>query len=217
MSNSRSILHRGSGSHWILATDTNPIEKKRPGVADNPAIEIAAPGCCEHDETEKHDNGVLNQTPATANPEALLGYGEPKEESFSPIAQNTNNGLAEDNSYNLKVYNGSNPLLVTNEIGLHPTISPYGFKQRHQISNREQDITIPINAVTLTIKDEGKEITYPSSPNPAPGSTACLKYHVAGLKIFLIIFLIAVSSFLTSAASTRETKIKRSRSVRSAQ
>lgn len=61
------VLHGGRGGHGVLTTNADTVEEQRDGVAGDPAVEVGAPGGREHDETDEHDDGVLDETPATAD------------------------------------------------------------------------------------------------------------------------------------------------------
>lgn len=50
-----------------LATNTNAVKKEGECVANDPSLETGSPASSEHAKTEKHDNDILNQTPATAD------------------------------------------------------------------------------------------------------------------------------------------------------
>lgn len=62
------IFHTTGGGHGVLTTNTDTVDEETPSITDNPAILGHTPGGSQHDKTEKHDNGVLNQTPSTAKP-----------------------------------------------------------------------------------------------------------------------------------------------------
>lgn len=62
------VLKGGSGSDGIFTTNTNRVEEERPGIANDPALQRKTPGSGKHDQTDKHDDGVLNETPATTDP-----------------------------------------------------------------------------------------------------------------------------------------------------
>lgn len=68
LTSSDGALEGRSGSDGIFTADTERVEEQRPGVANNPALERVAPAGSEHEETDEHDDGILNETPATANP-----------------------------------------------------------------------------------------------------------------------------------------------------
>lgn len=67
-SRSDSVLERRGSGDGILASDTQAVEKQRPSIANNPALEGQTPTGCKHEQTDKHDEGILNKTPATTNP-----------------------------------------------------------------------------------------------------------------------------------------------------
>lgn len=62
------VLKGGSGSDGIFTTNTNRVEEERPGIADDPTLQRKTPRSSKHDQTNKHDDGVLNETPATTDP-----------------------------------------------------------------------------------------------------------------------------------------------------
>lgn len=59
-SRSNGIFHTAGGSHWVFTADTNAVEKERPDVADNPAVLSNTPRGGQHDQSEKHDNSILD-------------------------------------------------------------------------------------------------------------------------------------------------------------
>lgn len=61
-------LEGRSSSDGVFTTNTNRVEEERPSIADDPALESKTPGSGKHEETNKHDDGILNETPATTNP-----------------------------------------------------------------------------------------------------------------------------------------------------
>lgn len=63
-----SIFERRGGGNRVLATDTQRVEEQGPGIANDPALESKAPRGSEHEKTNKHDDGILDQAPATTNP-----------------------------------------------------------------------------------------------------------------------------------------------------
>lgn len=68
LASSNGILKGRGSSNRILATDTQRVEKERPSIADDPALKSQAPTGSEHEKTNEHDDGVLNQTPSATNP-----------------------------------------------------------------------------------------------------------------------------------------------------
>ena len=63
------VLHAGCCCHWVFPTNTNPVEKERPRVADDPTVEGGTPSADKHDETQEHDGGILDQTPSPTKPD----------------------------------------------------------------------------------------------------------------------------------------------------
>ena len=81
------VLHGCGSSHGVLATDTDTIHEERPSVADNPSVQVGAPRSSKHDQTEEHDEGILAQTPATADTArkvSLIGFSRQREEAAHP-------------------------------------------------------------------------------------------------------------------------------------
>lgn len=68
LSGAGSILHTTGGGHGVFTSNTDTVEEQRPSVANNPAVLGDTPGGGKHDQTDKHNCGILNQTPATAKP-----------------------------------------------------------------------------------------------------------------------------------------------------
>lgn len=62
------VLHARRCSHRVLAADTDTVDEQRQDVADDPAVPGNTPGAGEHNQTDSHDGGILDKTPATANP-----------------------------------------------------------------------------------------------------------------------------------------------------
>ena len=52
----------------VPLTNADAIEEQRPSIANYPSVESEAPGGREHQQTDKHDGRILNETPATAQP-----------------------------------------------------------------------------------------------------------------------------------------------------
>lgn len=67
LARSVSVLHTNGGGHGVLTTDTDGVEEERPHVTDNPTVLGKTPSGSKHDKTDEHDDGVLNQTPATTD------------------------------------------------------------------------------------------------------------------------------------------------------
>ena len=62
------VLHAGCCCHGVFTTDTNAVKEKGPCVADDPTVQGGTPSTDQHDETEKHDGCILDQTPSTTEP-----------------------------------------------------------------------------------------------------------------------------------------------------
>jgi hypothetical protein len=62
------VFHTSSGSHGVFSADTNAIEEESPDVADNPAVEGGTPCGGEHEQTDEHDDSILDETMATTEP-----------------------------------------------------------------------------------------------------------------------------------------------------
>jgi hypothetical protein len=55
-------------------TNADTVEEEGPGIANYPAVLGDTPGGGQHDQTDKHDGRILNQTPTTANPVLKLAW-----------------------------------------------------------------------------------------------------------------------------------------------
>lgn len=62
------VLHGGGGRHRVLTTNTNTVEEERNSVADDPALEVETPRGSEHEQTAKHDQRILDETPSATKP-----------------------------------------------------------------------------------------------------------------------------------------------------
>lgn len=62
------ILHAGGGGHGVFAADADAVDEERPGVAHHPAVLGDAPGGRDHDETQQHDDGILDEAPPSTQP-----------------------------------------------------------------------------------------------------------------------------------------------------
>lgn len=92
-----SVLHTGSCSHGVFASNTDAIEEESPYVADDPAVLSNTPGSSKHQKTDEHDGGILNETKTTAK----------------PVTDNTNKNLTDNDTANLEVVDSLCPCLVT--------------------------------------------------------------------------------------------------------
>lgn len=68
LSGTDGVLHTSSSSHGVFTTDTNAVEEERPDVADNPTVLSDTPSGCEHQQTDKHDDGILDETVSATEP-----------------------------------------------------------------------------------------------------------------------------------------------------
>lgn len=62
---SRSVgsrLESAGGSHGILASDSDTVNEERDGVGGDPSLKGGSPDRGEEDDTNKHDNSVLNES-----------------------------------------------------------------------------------------------------------------------------------------------------------
>jgi hypothetical protein len=112
LAGSNSVLHTAGRSHWIFTTDTNAIEEQGPGVANDPAILSNSPGRGKHQKTDKHDCGILNQTPS----------------STEPVPDNSNQNLANNDTANLEIIDRIEPLSIADFV-LGPTGGEGGLEE----------------------------------------------------------------------------------------
>src|SRR5436853_120499 len=96
LAGTHSVLHAGGSGHWVFASNADAVEEQRPDVANNPTILSDTPRTHQHDETEEHDGGILNQAPP----------------STQPIPENTDQDLADNDTADLEILNGSDPRLA---------------------------------------------------------------------------------------------------------
>jgi hypothetical protein len=124
LSRADGILHTSSRSHRVFPSDTNTIEEEGPGVADNPSVLGNTPGGSEHDETNKHDDGVLDETEATAE----------------PVTNDTDKNLTDDDTTNLQVVNSLKPCLIA-DLGLSPASRESSLEKGPDVANGKEDVT----------------------------------------------------------------------------
>ena len=65
-----SILHTGCGSHRVFSANTDTVEEERPSITDDPSVLSHTPRCSKHEQTQKHDGSILNETPTSTQPAA---------------------------------------------------------------------------------------------------------------------------------------------------
>lgn len=124
-----------------MLTDT--VEEQRPSVADDPAVEVDSPRSREHDlqsesdcevsthvssllkgethQTERHDEGVLDETELPSD----------------PISLESDKDLTDDDTQDLKVLNGVDPPNLADD-SCAPAGRPDGLEERLEISDREE-------------------------------------------------------------------------------
>ena len=54
------VFHPRRCCHGVFTANTNAVEEQRPDVANDPAVERSSPRADQHDQTDKHDDGILN-------------------------------------------------------------------------------------------------------------------------------------------------------------
>lgn len=182
------VLHGGGSSNGIFSTDTETcrqnvlalhvvrlccafgrelaVEEERPSIADNPALEGQTPRSREHEQTDKHDGGILNETPATTN----------------PITNNTNDQLANHDTDNLEICYGSDPVAAALGSIVTPALRPGGFEERLDVADTEEDVALETK--TGTGKDGVTEV-------PRDGAERVLLHHATdGLELLLRLLIL---------------------------
>lgn len=125
------ILHTGSRRHGVFTADTNAVEEERPGVADDPSVLGNTPGGHQHDQTDEHDGGVLDQTPATTN----------------PVTNDTDQDLTDNDTANFQIINSVDPGLAANLVRV-PAVRETLLEQRLQVADGEQDVAFETKTST---------------------------------------------------------------------
>ena len=122
------ILHARRGSHGILASHSDRVEPQGPSVADDPAVERGAPGGREHEETDEHDGGILNQTPS----------------SPEPVADEADENLTANDTDGLEVYDSGDPVLCAVGVGRPPTIlvDTGALEKRLEVADGEKHVAL---------------------------------------------------------------------------
>lgn len=118
------VLHSGRRRHRVLSTDTESVDEKTPSVANDPTVQACAPHGGQHDQPEEHDQRILNET----------GF------SADPVAFETDTDLTDDDTENLQVGLGGDPVFVTDLI-CRPTLRPDLLEERCQVSDGEEGVT----------------------------------------------------------------------------
>jgi hypothetical protein len=124
LSGANGVLHTGSRSHRVLASNTDTVEEESPDVADDPSVLGNTPGGGEHKQTNEHDDGVLDETKATTE----------------PVTNDTNKDLTDDDTTDLKIVDSLEPGLVA-DIGRTPAFRESSLEKRPDITNGEENIT----------------------------------------------------------------------------
>lgn len=68
LASAHSIFHRRGGRHGVFTTNTETVNEEGPGVADHPAFQGGTPGSGEHDQSQDHDESILDETPSSTDP-----------------------------------------------------------------------------------------------------------------------------------------------------
>ena len=126
-----SVLHTCGRSHGVLAANTDTVEEERPDVADDPAVLCNTPGGSEHEKTDEHNDCILNETVATAE----------------PVTENSDENLTNNDTANLEVVDGLGPDLVANVEAL-PALREGGLQKRSDVANGEENVTLEAESST---------------------------------------------------------------------
>lgn len=135
LSRGSGVFERRGSSDGVFTTDTQAVEEERPSVANDPALEGHAPRGSEHEETDEHDDGVLNETPATAD----------------PITNDTNKDLTDHDTNDFEVGDGGDPVLAADLgalEGVIPALGPDLLEERLQVTNGEEDVALETETST---------------------------------------------------------------------
>ena len=111
--------------------DTDTVEEERPGVANDPTVLGDTPTAHQHDETDKHDGGVLDKTPATAE----------------PITDDTDEDLTTNDTTDFEVVDRVDPCLVADLVRL-PAVGEGGLEEGLQVTDGEQYVTFETETST---------------------------------------------------------------------
>lgn len=119
-----SVLHTRGGSHWVLASNTDTVEEQRPDVANDPAVLSNTPGGGKHDETEEHDHGILNKTPAASE----------------PVTDDTDEDLTDDDTANFEIVDSLDPGRIADCV-LAPAGREGSLEKWLYVADGEKDVT----------------------------------------------------------------------------
>jgi hypothetical protein len=118
------VFHTGCSCHGIFSSDTDAVEEERPDIADNPTVLGNAPGSCEHEQTEKHDRSILNQTPSATE----------------PVTEDTHKNLTDNDTADLEVVDSCDPGRVAC-LAL-PAVLEASLEERLEVADGEEDVTL---------------------------------------------------------------------------
>ena len=113
-------FQRSGRCHGVLSSDSDTVEELTPGVADDPAVEGCTPRSSEHDETEEHDEGVLDETKL----------------STDPVSFDTDRDLTDNDTDGLEVGHSRDPVLVADLVS-SPASLPDRRVERTQVTDGE--------------------------------------------------------------------------------
>jgi hypothetical protein len=102
---------------FLALTDTNAVEEQRPGVANDPAVLSDSPGRGKHQKTDKHDCGILDQTPSSTEPVVQPSKKCPSSLSRTvhiPVTDNSNQNLTNNDTADLEIIDRIEPLSIAN-------------------------------------------------------------------------------------------------------
>ena len=125
-------------------TNTNTIEKQRPSIADHPAVQSNTPSGRKHQQTDKHDCRILDETKSPTKPNVVrtrTNVKKKKKENV-PVTHNTHENLTNDDTNNFQVFNGVEPLGITNFLAI-PASREHCLEKRLDVSDRKEHITKP--------------------------------------------------------------------------
>lgn len=143
LAGSVSVLHTNGGSHRVLTTDTDGVEEQRPHVTDNPAVLGNTPRGSKHDQTDEHDDSILNETPATTD--TIISISELSANIISMgdllrITKVTNEQLTDNDTDNFHVADSGDPVGIASLAAL-PAVLVGDVEQTGDVTDGEEDVT----------------------------------------------------------------------------
>lgn len=170
-------------------TNTNAIEKQRPSIADYPSVKSDTPGGREHQQTDKHDSCILDETPSTAQPSLgdirnCVCLERKINGEKVPVPHKAHQNLTNNNTNYFQVIHGIDPLLIANLMGI-PTATEHLLEERLDVSNRKQHITIKTNKeisqnISRILQDKGLTLLGPDQHQGEPYSESNMKWAIMG-------------------------------------